>query len=311
MNLTLADGQLVITMLVQGIIAFLFLGGLWFIVDKFTRFNDYEQIASNNWSYLIQRYGMLIAVTLGVLASFNYSGRWSSIGMMALGCAWTTVTILFVYPIIERALGTTNSHEVYTDPTMVSITKAAAYFAVGKVVEGSLSGGSPDGATAIAATVAFTIAGVIMLPLLIFVHLRGLKRNHTRGALKRQASSELEGEAGKSKSILLEAREGNLKAGFELAGVLVALGFLLSNAIAGDFVGWVPGFASFGIMLGISWLLLYAYRALGDKLVFRHASVNGAQAQQSEGPAVFLALLLPIVALVVGKMAMAIAGILA
>jgi hypothetical protein len=298
MHLTLSDGLVAATLLIQAVIAFLFLGGLWFIVDKFTRFDDYREISINkNWAYLIQRYGMLIAATLGVGSSFNFSGRWSSIGFMAIGSAWVILVVLFVYPFVERVFGTSNPHDAYRDNMTASLTKAAAYFAIGMVLSGALSGSAPNGTTAIAATGVFTLLGLVVMPLAVFLHMRGFKRSKLK--------------EGKRFGLLIEARECKLQAGFELAGVLIALGILLRNAITGDFVGWLPGLLGFGITFGISLVLLYVYRIVGDKLVFHHISVHGAQSSDTEGPAILLALLLPVTAYIVSMVVTPIAGIFA
>jgi hypothetical protein len=307
MNLTLHDGQLALTLIIQGIVAVLFVGGLWFAINRFTAFDDHYEIRTKkNWVYLTQRYGMLIAAVIGIGGSFNTSGRWSSIGMMTLGAAWVTLVLLSLYPFIERMLSrTSNPHEAYLDDMPVSVSKAAAYVTVGMVLLGALSGSSPDGTTAIAATIAFTVMGLAVVPFALFVHFRGLTRMRVR-ALNQQETATSE----KPKSILMEAREGNRRAAFELSGVLVALGILLRNAIAGDFIGWWQGIVSFVIAFGMSLVLLYVYRVIVDKLIFRKVSVDEAQAVDMEGPAVLLALLLPITAYIVSKVVTPIAGVL-
>lgn len=290
MNLTGFDVQIATTILLQGLLALVFIGGLWALVDKFTHFNDYAEIVVNkNWRYLVQRLGMLVAQTTGILACFSLSGKWSSIWVMTLGAAWVTIVMLLIYFLIERVLGRrTRQQDSHMDNMGVSLAKASAYLVVGFVLNGSLSGSAPDATTAIAATVTFTVLGLVSVPVGVYLHNRGLKYNLTE-----------------------ETREGKLPAALELSGILLALGILLRNAIAGDFVGWTPGLVGFGITLGIGWLLLYAYRVIADKVVFHHCNVNNAQRGDAVGVAALLAALLPIIALIVSMVVTPIAGILA
>ena len=290
LNLTLFDAQTVGTVLIQGLLAFVFIGGLWALVDKFTHFNDYDEIVVNkNWRYLVQRIGMLLAQTGGIMACFSLSGKWSSVGIMALGSAWVTIVLMAIYFLIERVLGRrTRQQDSHMDNMGVSLAKASAYLVVGFVLNGSLSGSAPDPTTAIAATVIFTLLGLVSVPIGIYLHNRGLSYNLTK-----------------------EAREGKLPAALELSGILLALGIILRNAIAGDFVGWAPGLVGFGITLGIGWLLLYAYRVIAGKIVFHHCNVNNAQREDAVGVSALLAVLLPTIALIVSMVVTPIAGVLA
>ncbi len=290
MNITLFDGQVAATALLQGVVALLFIGGLWFALDKFTRFDDFHEImVKHNWAYLVQRAGILIGQTLGIASCFTFTGRWGSIGGMAMGAAWVTFIILVAYPIVDRALGrATKPQEANEDGMSVSLIKGAAHVTIGLVLAGALSGASPDIATAIAATAVFTALGLAAVVGSLYIHTRGLKYD-----------------------LIGEARNGEMGASFELAGALIAVGILLRNAIAGDFVGWVAGLAGFGITFGVSLILLYAYRVIAGKVVFRHCTVNGAQRKDAVGPAVLLAILLPVTALLVSYVVIPIAGILA
>ena len=290
MNITLFDAQIAGTALVQGLVALAFVGALWWMIDKFTHFNDSEEILVNqNWRYLTQRVGLVAAQVAGVMACFSYSGRWSSVGVMTLGSLWVMLVLLVLYPLIERSFGRkAKLQEAHMDNMGISLDKAAAYVAAGLVLNGSLSGAAPNTATAISATLVFTVLGLVALRVGVYVHNRGLKYD-----------------------LVAEAREGKMPAAFELAGVLVALGILLRNAIAGDFVGWVPGLIAFEVTLGISLALLYIYRVVADKFIFSHCTVNGAQREEAVMPSAVLALILPVTALVVSMVVTPLVGILA
>ncbi|HET9411255.1 MAG TPA: DUF350 domain-containing protein, partial [Candidatus Saccharimonadales bacterium] len=225
MTITLFDAQVAGTVLIQGLLALMFIGGLWYAIDKLTHFDDYREIVvERNWRYLVQRLGLTGGQTAGVLACFNLSGTWSGVGAMALGGLWVTLIMLLAYPFIERTVGhRAKFQEAHMNNMGVSLAKAAAYLTVGLVLNGSLSGNAPNITTAIAATVAFSALGLVSVPIGVWLHNRGLKYDLTG-----------------------ETREDKLPAALELAGTLLALGIILRNAIAGDFTGWAPGLIGFG-----------------------------------------------------------------
>jgi uncharacterized membrane protein YjfL (UPF0719 family) len=92
-------------------------------------------------------------------------------------------------------------------------------------------------------------------------------------------------------------REGRLACSLEAAGVLVALGLIMHNAIAGDFVGWASALAGFAITAAAGLAVLYATRWLFDKLVLAESTIREVHESNQVTAAAMLAAFLPLVAL--------------
>jgi len=266
--------------LVQILIVVGFLGGLWQLLNLATRsFDDHEEIfARGNVAYLIQRLGITAAQLAGLLSAVGVSGphQWGDVGWLAIAGVWVTVLLLAVHPIIDRLVVARRRDVDATrsDDVAASLVKAAFYLGFGFVVNGSLTGTAPNVGTGLVATVVFTLLGGALLVggylLIDLVNPYPVRRG---------------------------VREGRLASGFEAAGVLIALGLIMRNAIAGDFVGWGAALGGFALTAVVALVVLYLTRWLFDALVLTGTSIRAVHETNQVLPAALLAALLPLVAL--------------
>jgi hypothetical protein len=213
-----------------------------------------------------------------MLSSIGIStpNRWSDVGWLALAGAWVFVLLLAVHPVVDRMVGqhVHRPDEARSEHLAVSLVRAAFYVAFGFVVNGSLTGSAPDWPTALAATLVFTILGGALL---------------IGGYLLVDLVNPFPVRDG--------VREGRLTSSFEAAGVLIALGLIMRNAIAGDFVGWLPALAGFAITAAAGLVVLYATRWLFDKLVLTTSTLREVHESNQVTAAALLAAFLPLVAM--------------
>jgi hypothetical protein len=266
--------------LVEIVIFLGFLAGLWKLLNVITRsFDDHQEImVRGNWAYLVQRLGITVAQAIGMLSSIGISSpnRWSDVGWLLLAGVWVFLLLLAVHPVVDQTVGrhVSRPDEARTDVPAVSLVKAAFYVAFGFVVNGSLSGTAPGWGTAIAATLLFTALGGALL---------------IGGYLLIDVANPFPVRDG--------MRQGKLAAGFEAAGILVALGMIMRNAIAGDFVGWGSALAGFAITAVAGLVVLYAVRWLFDKVMLTRSTLREVHESDRVTAAALLAAFLPLVAL--------------
>ncbi len=266
--------------LVEVVIFIGFLAALWQLLNAMTRsFDDHNEIfVRGNWAYLIQRLGITAAQAIGMFSSIGISApnRWSDVGWLAIAGVWVLLLLLAVHPVIDRTVGrhVTPPGEARSDHLAVSVVKAAFYVAFGLVVDGALSGSAPDLFTAVTATLVFTVLGGALL---------------IGGYVLVDLANPFPVREG--------VREGRLASSFEAAGVLVALGMIMRNAIAGDFVGWVPALVGFAITAVAGLLVLYVTRWVFDKLVLTQSTIREVHESNRVTAAALLAAFLPLVAL--------------
>ncbi|HYG83290.1 MAG TPA: hypothetical protein VD907_00230 [Verrucomicrobiae bacterium] len=288
-DLSWADAAAAVSFLLQTALAILIVGGLWLVLNRITSFNDHHEImVRRNWPYLVQRLGVLLAHIIGATACFDFSGRISGVFVAFMGLLWVTVVLVVAYLVIERYLGRTpRLHDAHKDNMGISITKAAAFVMVGLILNGALSGSTPSTEIAISATVTFTALGLIAA-------FGGVKLRNLR----------------EHQNLLAASRSGKLAASFELTGVLLAMGILLRNAIAGDFVSWSAALIGFGLTFVISMVLLYPLRAISNRVIFHYCSVSEAQREDAEVPAAAMAGVLVGVAVLVSSIVTPIVNLL-
>lgn len=69
-----------------------------------------------------------------------------------------------------------------------------------------------------------------------------------------------------------ELKRRNLAAALPLAGIQLAVGLVIEASLRGEGHGWAADLTSVGIDLGLSALLLYVLRLLGDWLLLHHST---------------------------------------
>lgn len=257
-----------------------YLAGLWTLLNVATRsFDDHEEIlVRGNWAYLIQRLGLTVAQAIGMLSAIGISSpnRWEDVVWLLIVGAWVSVLLLVVRPAVDKVLGhlVRRPEETRTENLAVSVVKAAFYVAFGLVVNGTLTGSAPNWPTAAAAVVVFTVLGGA--PLIGGYVLVDLVNPF---------------------AVRAGVREGRLASGLEAAGVLVALGIIMRNAIAGDFTGWAPALTGFAITAVASMVVVYVTRWIFDKLVLAGSTIRQVHEANQLTAAALLAASLPLVAL--------------
>ena len=266
--------------LVEVLVFIGFLAGLWQLLNVITRsFDDHGEIlVRGNWAYLVQRLGITVAQAVGMLSAIglNAPNRWSDVGWLAVAGTWVLLLLLAVHPVIDKAIGrqVQRPDQMRSDDLAVSMVKAAFYVAFGFVVNGSLSGSAPNWPTALVATLVFTVlGGALLVGCYLLVDLVN------------------------PFPIREGVREGRLASSLEAAGVLVALGMIMRNAIAGDFVGWGPALVGFAVTAIAGLLVLYATRWLFDKLVLTQSTIREVHESNRVTAAALLAAFLPVTAL--------------
>lgn len=266
--------------LVEVLIFIGFLGGLWQLLNvATTSFDDHREIVEGqNWAYLIQRLGITTAQAIGMLAAVGLGAeqRWADVAWLAAAGVWVALLLLAVHPLIDRMVArrARPTADARGDGIAVSMVKAAFYIGFGCVVNGSLSGSAPDWGTAAAATAVFTALGGALLVAGYFL-IDLVNPFPVRDGVA----------------------DGRLASGFEAAGVLVALGLIVRNAIAGDFVGWGSGIAGFALVAGVGLVILYLTRWVFDRLVLSGSSLREVHEANRVSAAALLAAFLPLAAL--------------
>ena len=71
-----------------------------------------------------------------------------------------------------------------------------------------------------------------------------------------------------------EIEQNNMAAGIAFAGTLTALGLILMNAAAGNFISWGYNLGHFAVMSTGAIILLPLFRYVMDKLLMRHYDLN-------------------------------------
>jgi hypothetical protein len=266
--------------LVEVLVFIGFLAALWKVLNLITRsFDDHREIfVRGNWAYLVQRLGITLAQAIGMSSSIgiNTPNRWSDAGWLAVAGVWVFLLLLAVHPVIDRTVGrhVQRPDDARSDDLAVSLVKSAFYVAFGFVVNGSLSGSAPNWPTALAATLVFTaLGGALLIGGYVLVDMAN------------------------PFPVRDGVREGRLASSFEAAGVLVALGLIMRNAIAGDFIGWVPALVGFAVTAVAGLVVLYATRWVFDKLVLTQSTIREVHESNQVTAAALLAAFLPLVAL--------------
>ncbi|GAA2515265.1 DUF350 domain-containing protein [Pilimelia columellifera] len=257
-----------------------FLVALWKILNLVTRsFDDHAEIFERgNWGYLIQRLGITAAQAAGMVPLLGVVDRhhWSDLGWLAVGGSWVALLLLVAHPVIDRtvALAARKVEAAREDDIALSMVKATFYLAFGFVVNGSMTGSAPNWGTAAASVVVFTILGAVLL---------------VGGYLLLDAVSRI--------SLRKGVAQGRLAPSFEAAGVLIALGLIIRNAIAGDFTSWGAALSGFAFTAVAALVVVWATRWVFDAVMLTGSTIREVHESNHVIAAAMLAAFLPLVAL--------------
>jgi uncharacterized membrane protein YjfL (UPF0719 family) len=207
----------------------------------------------------ISQIGYLIGILLGFLGAISFSakapGYFSTVGHVALS-GLMAITLLLVADrfsdmVIFRGLAPKNSTDVNASH---AVGKAAVSIATGLVLRGAMS----DPTAGVVACIAwFVIAQALMVGAVLF-YCRLTPYDD-----------------------LAEIKQDNLAASFPIAGILLALGFVIEAAVATKGDGTMLQTAlHVGKFLGLSLVLLYVFRIVASYVLLPKVKLATAIVEQ-------------------------------
>lgn len=276
---------------VQIVLVAVFVTGFWYLVNALTRVDDHEEMMGRgNAAYTVSRLGLSAAQIVALLPTVSRPLERSTWSAWGNGLFWIAVEALFVVVVllVSRALVDAavlyridNLEQLRRGNLAVGVAEAGTYLAIGLVLNGAMTGSAPSAWLGFAATVVFAVLGLAVVVATCLLHMRVTRRYDLHGGI----------------------RDGRVSAGVELAGMMVALGFIVRVGAGGDFEDWGSSFAAFTATVVIAVPTLYAARWLVDKLIVRGLTIRTIQEQDRVVPAVLLsgffgAVALPVAAIV-------------
>jgi len=269
---------------------------LWLGINLVTRKTDdhHEMFVNRNVSYLIQRFSILVAATVAMYSSLairpaSISNFW---WVLASGGVFTAVMIV-TYPImrmvigrnkpVDAVVGTSETIEngytvkhtprdpdkAVTDPISIGLVIGGFAICFGFVVNGVFNGSAPRELVGLLITV-FTVLGVLWSVAWYFIN----------DVLTRTIFHY---------SVRSGVRGGNITAGLEAFGMLVAQGWIMKTAISGDFTDWGNAFQSFITAVILVQFATYVGRWLIDKVILVHCTLRDVHESNNVELAAFLA----------------------
>ena len=204
---------------------------------------NYEIEEQGNLALALRRAGFYVGVAVGMLGALSGSsiGFVSDVKELALDGALVTA-FLFVALYLNNWVivhGIDNDGAIRQKNVAVGLTELGSYVATGLIAYGAFSG---QGGGVVSAIVFFTLG---QAALLVFVVLY---------------------EAITPFRVIEEVRANNASAGLMLAGMVIALGWIIKASIVGDFHGWSQDLSTFGVSVVIGIILLLLFTVPVDKL---------------------------------------------
>ncbi len=245
----------------QGIVycavTFLFIVIAKTIADKRTvRFDDDHEIEEkSNAAVGLRRAGLYLAFAVGLAGSLGGKsvGFVNDIVWLLLDSVLITVCLFACREVNDRLMlpNINNDDEAQKGNVAVGLVECGMYIATGLVINGAFFGESADMATGIMSALAFFVLGQMVLLICGVVYGKILPFD-IRG----------------------EIAAGNAAAGLALGGMLVALGVILRDSVAGPFMGWVPDLISFGMAAVFGIVMLLIFKKLTDVFLLPNADLS-------------------------------------
>jgi len=167
-----------------------------------------------------------------------------------------------------------NTDALLAGNVAVGVVEAGFYIGFGIILNGSLTGASATLAQGIASTVVFGLLGLTVVVAVFWLH-ELVTPWHIRN----------------------DIRGGKLTAAFEAAGVLVSVGIVVREGVAGDFTGWADGLIAFFSTAIVAVATLYLFRWLGNRLILRGLPIRTIQERDLAGASAFSAVIMVVVAI--------------
>jgi uncharacterized membrane protein YjfL (UPF0719 family) len=203
-----------------------------------------EQIVAGRSAAAVTQGGYLLGVLLGFLGSVSGLARGEGFFAVAAGVAvagLVAIALQLLADLISDKLifrGVDDGTNADANNLALAVGKAAVSVATGLVLRGAME--APD--ATLLGRVAWFAAGQVVMVLAVVVYCRLTPYDD-----------------------LAEIRRTNLAAGFPIAGILMAVGFIMETALSGR-AG--DTFAQTALrtteFLGLGLLLVYVFRILGD-----------------------------------------------
>jgi uncharacterized membrane protein YjfL (UPF0719 family) len=273
-NVPPAAASLLLTLLAGGL--------LWFLHNRLTRFDDHRVLFHDgNVAYLVQRAALMLGFGIAALPPTTRTATdlpWSSLLGQAYELVWVVVAFVAVRYVVDLVLlrRVANDEELIRGNVALGVVEAGFYVGFGFILNGSLTGASPTVALGLASTVVFGCLGLALVVAVFWLH-----------------------EAVTPWSIRDEVQAGGLTAAFEAAGVLIAVGIVVHEGVAGDFTGWVVGFEAFTVTAVVAVVTLYLFRWLANRLLLRGLTLATIQSEHRVVASAFGAVVMVVVAVLV------------
>lgn len=253
-------------------IAGLYMGLMWFIVDRLTPFDDWEELfEKGNVAYLCQRIGILAAQPIAmwsVVSDFDVSHPFWSAWWLFLEATFVFVALIIAYFFVDLVLfpSIRNRDLLLEGKTSVGIVEGGFYIGIGFLLQGSLTGTAKTLLLSVASTAVFYALGLVFVGLVFYLH-----------------------EWWTPYCVRDEIKGNNIPVAIELFGVLVSTSVAVSVAVGGDFTNWVFDLLWFLLTAVVSVALLYALRWVSNRVLVRRHTVKEILAARSVTAASFQA----------------------
>ena len=219
------------------------------VADEFDANHEIEE--KNNEALALRRGGLYLAIAIGMLGALSgpSTGFWRDVQELAIDGAVVTVFLFAAFYINNWIVvhGIDNDEAVRNQNNAVGIVELGSYVATGLIAYGSFSG---EGGGIWSAVVFFALG---QLALLIIVAIYEFITPF---------------------NVIDNVRRGNTAAGLMLAGMIVALAFVISASITGDSQGWSQDLTSFGASAGMGIILLMLFTKPIDMLFLPGTSIR-------------------------------------
>lgn len=257
-------------------------GLLWFLQNRLTRFDDHQVLfRDGSVAYLVQRAALVLGFAIAALPTTTRTADdlpWYSLLGQTYELVWVVVAFVAVRYVVDGVLlrRTANDAELLRGNVALGVVEAGFYLGFGFILNGSLTGASPTMALGLASTVVFGGLGLALVVAVFWLH-----------------------EAVTPWSIRDELRAGGLTAAFEAAGVLLSVGIVVREGVAGDFTGWGVGLVAFSVTAVVAVVTLYLFRWLANRLLLRGLTIGAVQREHRVVASAFGAVVMVTVAVLV------------
>lgn len=228
------------------VLAFMYLMKLW--RDWRTHFDTDDEVEQHsNLAVGLRRAGIYLAIAIAMVGAVSGSPQGFVADLTTLVIDGVLAVILlagariFNDSVILGAVD--NDTEAKNGNVAVGLAEAGSTIATGLILYGAFTGESDTLLNGILGVIVFAVLGQIAL--LVFYEVYQLITPF---------------------NVKEEIKKGNAAAGAAVAGMLVALGFILKASISGPFVSWADDLVSFGIFSVIGILVLLLFRKVVDWL---------------------------------------------